>query len=33
MDLATNLPITKSKNIHLLIAVDSFSKWVELEPL
>ena len=30
IDLATNLPKTKRNNKHIIIAVDSFSKWVEL---
>lgn len=33
IDLATNLPKTSSNNIHLILAVDTFSKWVELYPI
>ena len=33
IDLATNLPKTSKNNVHLIIAVDTFSKWVELFPI
>ena len=33
MDLATGLEKTSRGNVHLIIAVDSFSKWIELYPI
>ena len=33
MDLITNLPKTSRGNVHTIVAVDSFSKFLEIGPL
>ena len=33
MDILSGLPTTKDKYKHILVMVDSYSKWVELFPL